>query len=244
MSNGNKIIEALERKPFAVIGHRGAAGLEPENTIRSIKRALEIGVDIIEVDVRGTRDGRLILLHDEDFSRLANVSYKARELSLSEIRDRIRIMGEKVATLDDALTVIDGVAGLFIEIKEPDTTDVVLDTLNAYGATNWTAIVSFHDEALLRAKKRNPNIITGLIYFKPPGRIFDAKKLQAEIVIPRYNLATEKANKLAHKLGFYVVTWTVNDVSLAEKLVKAGVDGIASDYPDKMVAFREALRNK
>ena len=136
-------MKALERRPFAIVGHRGAAGLEPENTIKSIKRALEIGVDIIEIDVRSTKDGALILLHDEDFKRLAGVKLKARDLLLNEIKEKITIKGEEVATLEDAISVINGKVGLFIEVKEPETTLKIIDLIKAYNATSWIAIISF-----------------------------------------------------------------------------------------------------
>jgi len=235
-----KILDLLKRKPFALVGHRGAAGLEPENTIRSIKKAIEIGVDIVEVDVRSTKDGKLVLLHDEDFNRLANLNIKLRDLSLSETRN-IRIKGERIATLEEAITTIDGVTGLFVEIKEPDVTESVIDVVKEYGAEPWTAIVSFYDEALIKVARFSRRIITGLIYFKPPGRIFEAKRLGARIVLPRYNIATVKANAMAHKLGLYVVTWTINTIELAKKLLKNGVDAIASDYPNRLAELRDSM---
>ncbi len=234
-------MKALERRPFAIVGHRGAAGLEPENTIKSIKRALEIGVDIIEIDVRSTKDGALILLHDEDFKRLAGVKLKARDLLLNEIKEKITIKGEEVATLEDAISVINGKVGLFIEVKEPETTLKIIDLIKAYNATSWIAIISFFDEALITARKLLPDIITGLIYARPPGRIFEAKKLGANIVLPRYTIATKKANSLAHKLGLYVVAWTVNDIKVANRLIQSKIDAIATDYPDKLIKLRASI---
>lgn len=231
------MLNTLNRKPFAVIGHRGAAGLEPENTIRSIRRAIDIGVDIVEVDVRSTKDGHLILLHDEDFNRIAGIDVKARDISLQDAKN-MRIKGEPIATLEEAIITIDSSVGLFIEIKEPEITESIIDLVKDYSAEKWSAIISFYDDALVRARKKSASIITGLIYFKPPGRVFDAKNLGAKIVLPRYPLATKKANAMAHKLGLYVVAWTVNKIEVARKLLEANVDGIASDYPDKLVQFR------
>ena len=134
-----------------------------------------------------------------------------------------------------------GRVGLFIEIKEPETTDRVVELVVKHGMAGDVAIISFYDEALKRVKELRPEITTGLIYFKPPGRIFDAKKLGASIALPRYNIASEKANRLAHRLGLKVVVWTVNDEELAREMVRRGVDGIASDYPDMLIGLRRRL---
>jgi len=233
------IMDVFKDKRLVVIGHRGAAGYVTENTLKSIKKAMDIGVDIIEVDVRETKDGKIILLHDDNFKRLAGVDIRAKDLAYSDILNKIYFNGEKVPLLTDALNLIDGKVGLFIEIKEPETTKEVIKLVKENNAIDWVGIVSFFDEAISIVKKMEPKIPTGLIYFRPPGRIFDAKKLNANIVLPRYNLATEKANKVAHRLKLFVVTWTVNDIDLARRVIANGVDGIASDYPDKIVKLRD-----
>ena len=236
------VLSFLETKPFAIIGHRGAAGLAPENTLTAIKKAIEIGVDVVEIDVRMTKDGEIILLHDEDFSRVAGVKIKPRDYSLRELREKIRIGEDTVASLDDAISLIDGRVGLFIEIKDVNATNKVVEKVIRENAVEWIAIISFYDEVLEIIKRRATRIVTGLIYAKPPGRIFDAKKLGAKIVLPRYSIATKKANDISHKLGLKVVAWTINDVITARRVLENGVDGIASDYPDRMIALREELK--
>ena len=101
---------------------------------------------------------------------------------------------------------------------------VVWRDIREAGAEKWTAVISFYDEALAKIPGYK-----GLIYAKPPGRVVEAKKLNCLLVLPRYTLATEKAISLAHKLGMYVVAWTVNDPTVALNLWKRGVDGIATD---------------
>lgn len=221
-----------------MIGHRGAAGYVTENTLRSVKKAMDMGVDIIEVDVRGTRDKEIILLHDDNFKRVAGINVKAKDLDYKDILKRINLDGEKVPLLTDVLNLINGKVGLFIEIKEPETTKTVIKIIKDNNAVDWVGIVSFFDDALTMVKNLEPKIPTGLIYFRPPGRIFDAKKLKADIVLPRYNLATRKANELAHRLKLFVITWTINDTNLARRVISNGVDGIASDYPDKIIKLR------
>ncbi len=236
------ILEALSRRPFSVVGHRGAAGVKPENTLASLEYAVENGADVVEVDVRATKDGKLILLHDESFERLVGLPLKARDLEYKWILENIRIGGERIASLEDALRHIGDKVYMFIEIKEPDITVDAIELVRRYGLINRVAFISFYDEVLSTVKTVEPRIVTGLIYFKPPGRIFDAKRLGARIVLPYYRIASSKANATAHKLGLKVVVWTVNDLEVARQMINRGADAIASDYPDMMARFRDELK--
>jgi len=230
------IIEALSRKPFSIVGHRGAKGLAPENTLKAISIALELGVDAVEVDVRATSDGKLILLHDEDFWRVAGVKAKPREMTYDEIRSKIRIGGEHVPTLEEAIELINGRVGLLIEIKELETIDRIVDVLREYRFPEWIALISFYEEALANVPKEK--IVLGLIYSKPPGKIVEAKRIGAKIVLPHFRLASRKAVNFAHRLGLKVVAWTVNDTSTLARTLENGVDAVATDYPNFALDFR------
>jgi len=218
------------------VGHRGAKGLAPENTLKAIGVALKLGVDAVEVDVRATSDGKLILLHDEDFWRVAGVKVKPREMTYDEIRYRIRISGEHVPTLEEAVEFINGRAGLLVEIKEPETVNRVVDVIRGYGFPKWIALISFYEEALANVPKEK--VALGLIYSKPPGKIVEAKRIGAKIVLPHFRLATKKAVNFAHKLGLKVVAWTINDASTLARALEGGVDAVATDYPNFALDFR------
>ncbi|MET1159487.1 MAG: glycerophosphodiester phosphodiesterase [Thermoprotei archaeon] len=232
------ILDRLGVKPFAVIGHRGSSSRYPENTIAAIEYAISTGVDIVEVDIRSTRDGKLVVFHDPDFKRLFGIDGKLRDVTYDWIRSSLRLGDQTIPLLEEVLDTVKNRVGLFAEIKEPEITEKVVETIREYGLVGDTAIISFYDEALEIAKRVEPGIVTGLIYYKPPGRIIDAKKLGASIVLPRYTIATAKANELAHRLGLKVVVWTVNDVETAREMVKRGADGIATDYPEKIIELR------
>ncbi|NPA52121.1 MAG: glycerophosphodiester phosphodiesterase [Aquificae bacterium] len=239
-----EILQKLTRKPFSIVGHRGAKGVKPENTIASLKYAIEHGADIVEIDVRKTKDRQLILLHDPDFRRLAGKAVSPRDVDYSFIKEHITIQGEPVPTLEEAIKFVNARVGMFIEIKEPDTVEKVLTILQKYNALEWTAVISFYDTAIKTAKKLLPSITTGLIYSKPPGRIKEAHLLEAQIVLPYYKLATLKANNFAHSLGLKVVAWTINDEKLALKILKNRTDALATDYPHKLSVLREQLLNE
>jgi len=237
----HSILKALSKHPFAVIGHRGAAGLALENTLTAFKKALEVGVDIAEFDVQVTADGIPVLLHDETLERIAGVHINVRNTSFSKLKNITLPNGEKLATLEELLALDSGKLPLFIEVKHAKDTNKVLEVIAREKATDYVAVISFHEEALRIAKKKLPTIPRGLIYATPPGKIIEARRLGCQIVLPRYTLATEKAVAFAHRLGLKVVAWTVNDTLTATRLVKRGVDAIASDYPDRMIELRKRL---
>ncbi len=236
------ILEKLNVKPFCIVGHRGAKGVKPENTISAIEYGIIIGADIVEVDVRRTKDGKLILLHDKDFKRLTGRTLSPSDLDFEFIRENITINGEPVATLEEAIESVNKRAGLFIEIKEPETTEQIVKTVKEKNAQKWVAFISFYEEALVDVKKIDSNLKTGIIYMRPPGKIIEAKKIGAEIVLPLYKLATEKAIAFAHRLKLKVVSWLINDFETAKIMYDRKTDAIASDYPDKAVKWREKLK--
>ncbi len=227
----------MSRKPFAVVGHRCAAGEAVENTLGALEKALKAGVDVVEVDVQVTADGVPILSHDENLRRVAGVDLDVRRARWEEVA-RVELPGgERVPRLDEFLEAIRGRVPAFIEVKHPEDTGVVLERLEGY--REWVAVISFHDEPVAEAVRRG--FVAGLIYARPPGRIVDAKRLGASIVLPRYQLATVKAVAFAHRLGLKVVAWTVNSEQVAVELYRRGVDAIATDYPSKIVALRNRL---
>ncbi len=236
------IKELLQTEPFAVIAHRGGGLEAPENSLKGIRHGMRVGADIVEVDVRRTKDNRLILLHDADFARVCGIEKRPKEMELSQIKEELLIFDkEPVATLEEALDTTDGKKGLFIEIKEPETTEQIVRLIQEREAQYWCAIISFYEEALVQSKKIDPSITTGLVYSRPPGKIVEAKELGADFVLPHYRLATIKANRYAHFLGLLVAAWTLNDRFEMVEAYKRGVDAIASDYPKVLVQLRKKL---
>ncbi|WP_457624005.1 glycerophosphodiester phosphodiesterase [Persephonella sp.] len=236
------IKEILSVKPFAVIGHRGAGGEKPENTLSAISHGISAGADIVEVDVRKTKDGKLVLFHDKDLKRLTGRAVPISQLDYSFIEENVRIDGERIPLLEEALELVGGKAGIFIEIKEPETTPRIIQTVKENDAISWVCIISFYEEALSEAKKLIPEITTGLIYMRPPGKILEAKQIGADVVLPVKNLATEKAVRFAHRMGLKVVSWVINDFETAEIMYQKGVNGIASDYPSMAVEWKNRLK--
>ena len=231
MASDSAVLEKLRVKPFAVVGHRGAAGLAAENSLRALREAIRVGADIAEFDMQATSDGVVVASHDPVVVADNGLKIGLRRASYEELR-RITVRGEPIARLEELLAEAVGKIPLFLEVKEPRDTRLVVDVVRREGALGWIAIISFYDEALRIARSLEPRIPLGLVYYKPPGRLFEAKKLGCRIVLPRYSIATSKAVSLAKRLKLYTVAWTVNDEKWFVELWKRGVDGIATDRPD------------
>ncbi len=227
----HRVLEALSRK--AVVGHRGFPRRRPENTIASFVAAVEAGADIIEMDVWKTADDVVVVIHDGAVTAPDGV-LKVKEARWRELSG-YRVDGEPIPTLEGALQAVAGRAGVFVEVKDPEAAGLVGDVLRRVGAASWTAVISFHEEALVPLKGLVP---LGLIYAKPPGRIADAKRLGLDLVLPHHRLATARAVDFAHRMGLKVVAWTVNDGRTMEGLWSRGVDGIASDDVELAVSVR------
>ena len=233
-------MKRLETRPFAVIGHRGASMHAPENTLKSFREAVVQGADIIECDVRPTKDGVLVVYHDESLSRLVGVDKKISELSYSQLLE-YRVGGEKIPRLSDVLEFIVDRVGLLIEVKVEGIEDLVVEAVKSSGAEKWVAVVSFNQKSIERVRKVAPTIPTGLIYARPVDAVVACKSLGCKMILPHYRLATKRTVEFAHKLRLKVVAWTINRIELAKRAYESMVDGIATDDPRTMVAFRAKL---
>lgn len=214
------------------IGHRGARAYEPENTIRSFARALELGVNAVELDVRKTRDNELVVIHDDKVDRTTNGKGLVSELTLKEIKSFITDKGEKIPTLEEALDFLDRKVKILIELKEVGVEDKVMKIVKDKGLEDNVIIISFHEEALRRIREINDKVEMGLIYVKHKDPIKAALDLKANYLLPMYKFVHSAFVKKAHQNGLKVIVWTINTLEEAHEYANKGVDGIASDKPD------------
>jgi glycerophosphoryl diester phosphodiesterase len=214
------------------IGHRGARAYEPENTLRSFKKALEIGVDAVEFDVRRTKDNQLVVIHDADVKRTTDGDGLVSELTLEEIKGFSAEKGEKIPTLKEALDFLDNKVKIVIELKETGVEDKVLAVVQEKGLQKNVVIVSFIEEALRKVKELDKEVKTGLIYVKHKYPVKAALELEASYLLPLYRFTHTANVKKAHDNGLKVIVWTINKPEEVAEYVAKRVDGIASDKPD------------
>ena len=214
------------------IGHRGARAYAPENTFASFEKALEIGIDAIELDVRKTKDNQLVVIHDADVKRTTNGEGLVSELMLKEIKGLDAGSGEKIPTLEETFDFLDKKVKMFVELKETGIEKEVLSMVQEKGLKKNVVIVSFLEDALKKVRELDKDIETGLIYAKHKNPLKAALELKANYILALYRFMHTANVEKAHECGLKVIVWTINSLQEAEEYAKKGVDGIASDKPD------------
>jgi glycerophosphoryl diester phosphodiesterase len=232
---------------FSRIAHRGAAGTRPELTAVAFERAIEIGVDMIELDVQLTRDGRLVVLHDRELGRTVPGSGAVRDRTLAELQRldagrwfAAEYAGARVPSLDEVLELARGRAALNVEIKSPAgdweaSAGALLRALAAAGGLATTLVSSFEMGALRALRAASSEVRLAVLWHEPDvvNAFRHAAALGAEAIHPQYRLVTPGLMQAARRDGLAVNTWTVNQVERMRALVELGVDGIVSDYPER-----------
>ena len=215
---------------FLKIGHRGAKGYITENTLESFSKAIEVGANAIELDVRRSKDAQLIISHDDNLKKVFGKDVLVSESTLQELK---QLTGNMIVTLEEALRFIGGkVEKILIELKETGYEESVLDLITKEHLRERVIVVSFLEEALARVRDLDETIETGLIYTKPKKPIETALRLNAQYLVALYRFVHRKNVAKAHKSNLKVIVWTINTKKEAEEYVAKDVDGIASDKPD------------
>ena len=223
-----------------VIGHRGAMGHETENTLASVQKALDLGVDMIEIDVFKIESGEILVFHDERVDRLTNGGGKIEEYNIVDARKLILDGNHSIPMLQDVLKLVDKRVKMNIELKGANTADRVNFIIESYIKRNgWTLdqflISSFNWDELRSFRSLNPDIaIAVLVEGDPLKALAVAKELNAEAINPDYLQLNEQIVDSIHEAGFEVYTWTVNAPAEIRRMKKIGVDGIFSDYPERI----------
>ena len=214
------------------VGHRGARAYEPENTLRSFKKALELGVNAVELDVRMTKDGEIVVIHDAEVDRTTNGTGLVSTLTLKEIKRLKTEKDETIPTLEEALDFLDKKVKVLIELKETALEAKVLKIVQKGKLESNVVIVSFLEDALRNVKQLDEKVETGLIYVKHKNPVKTAIDLKASYLLPLYRFTHTADVQKAHQNGLKVIAWTINKPEEVADYVKKGVDGIASDAPD------------
>lgn len=219
-----------------VTSHRGAGFLEPENTLRAIRRAIDLGADQVEIDVHLTKDGSLVLMHDETVDRTTNGQGKVSELTFSEIRQLDAGQGEQIPTLEEVLALTDGKITPQIELKGPGVAAAVINTLHTLQSTNKVILTSFLHQQLSEARRLDPDIHTGALWGRLPDNVVSqAKHLGVQALHLWHQFITPQIVADAHTRGLLVRAWNANKEEEMQRLIDLGVDAIGSDRPDLLI---------
>lgn len=198
--------------------------------MESFKKAIESGVNAIELDVRKSKDGKLVIIHDDNLKKVFGKDVFVNQATLKELK---QFTDNKIPTLDEALQFINKkLDKILIELKGVGYEKKVLDIVKKEKLKDKVIIVSFHEQAISNARKLDKEIETGLIYSKYKNPVDAALKLNAQYLVPLYRFTHTTDVEKAHKNNLKVIVWTINTKEEVKEYIAKGVDGIASDKPD------------
>jgi len=223
----------------SIIAHRGASAAAPENTLASVRRAIEEGADWIEIDVQESADGQVIVVHDSDFMKLAGVNLKIWDGTLAEIREldvgssfAPEFAGEQVPTLAEVLGAVKGQSGLIVELKyyghDKALEQRVVDLIEAANMQEQTMIMSLKYAGVKKIRALRPEWTVGLLSAQAIG---DLTRVEADFLAVSTRLANSSFIRSAQAAGKQVYVWTVNDALAMSHMMSLGVDGVITDEP-------------
>ena len=236
------------------VAHRGASGkgLAPENTLPAFDKALKLGVDAIEMDVRLTRDGCVVVMHDDTLDRTTDQTGPVAELSLKQLkaadagcRFDPKFARTRVPTLKEALNLLRGKAIAVVEIKAEGIAEAVVEVIKQADASHYVIPHSFSADTVRSVAQIAPGLPTGLIVGANAEAAPDSWGIQlchqlseigANMLSLNFGAASPLLLNQLRVRGFSVWVWTPNKVQELRQMAAMPVDGIVTDYPNRLNA--------
>lgn len=241
---------------FIKVAHRGSSGSYPENTRLAFEKAIEAGADMIEMDCQLSKDGHVVVFHDERLDRTAKVKGYVKGKTLKQLKKldagawfKRSFKGEKILTLEEVLEIVAGKVELNLDIKAvpkgPLGIEIkILFILSHYDYLERTILSSFDYHSLRRVRELAPDIRIGALYGTGikdnPFQV--AREVNASSLHVQRELATPHFLEQAAQLGLKSFVWTVNEVKEMEKFLALGVNGLISDFPEKFWKIKQRKR--
>lgn len=245
MTTGPTLAERYEQARSAgrplVGGHRGNPADEPENTLRSFKSALDLGVDLVECDVHLSADGDLIVIHDHTVERTTDGQGMVGSLTTAELRAFDAGKGERLPLLEEVVDLVRGRAGLVVELKQaplpyPGLEEAVVERLRALDMLDGCAVISFWHPSAKRVKELEPRLQTGILEVgRPvdPGALL--RQSGADVYSPHWSGADPELVSMVHDAGGYVGVWTVDDEVALQWAAVVKPDSIFTNRPGELL---------
>ena len=229
-------------RPFINYAHRGASEYAPENTMLSFKLGLAMGANGIETDVQKTKDGILVLFHDDTLNRVTGVDGKVSDFTYEELKtfsvNKNRLADKIVSLKEFLLTFGAKNLNFAIELKAKGVAEDTVKMINELGLKNKVVITSFDYEELLAVKKVAPDFKIGYLTWQIDDDLIN--KMLADgfyEICPRDDFVTTENVDAWHKLGLNVRAWNIKNEDIMKRVYDAGADGMTVNFPDKLVDY-------
>ncbi len=226
------------------IGHRGCAGLEPENTLLGFRRAIALGVDFIELDIRLTKDRQLVVIHDGTLDRTTNMKGLVSDYTYLELKKADAGKKENLPLLFDVFSLVENSAvKIQVELKEPGMAELLTAAVAGAHMTEKVHVISFWHRELVKVKKLNCLLQAGVLTVSNPAGVQNLfKDTLADFISIVHDMADQVLVEEVHRINKKIYVWgKIDSRQKVDRLTALGVDGIASDYPDLVVARLEEL---
>ena len=213
-------------------------GYEPENTLLSFKKAIKLGVDMIELDVHLCKSGELVVIRDKKVDRTTNGRGLISKKTRTELKKLNAGKRQKIPLLSEVIDLVNKKIKINIEIKDkqaiPLVNQIIVDSVKKRWNYSHFLVSSFSQNILLKLKKINSKIRLGIIVSRSPVRIARYSKLGFYSVHLKKNIVNKKRVMKSHEKKLKVYVWTLDDIDKIKKVKSLGVDGIFSNYPDRI----------
>ncbi len=221
-----------------IVGHRGAPTEEPENTRRSFRRALELGVAAVELDVQLTRDGRLAVIHDETLDRTTNGHGPVQDFTLAELQKLDAGQGEPIPALEEVLELTRGRTHLLVELKQPEAMGALLQFFREHRAFDAAQVISFWHPAVKALKEAEPRLKTGaLLVGCPADPVGLARAARADTLVLNYRYVNRDLVDTAHRQGIKVTVWNIDDPEILRPYLNLNLEGIGTNRPREIIDY-------
>lgn len=227
---------------FVNYAHRGASSYAPENTMSAFRLGLEMGANGIETDVQRTKDGVLVLFHDDTLARVTGQPGSVKDYTYAQLQEfsvTVHGQSDRIPTLEEFLQAFGALDLTFaIELKQPFTEADTVAMLEKYGMKDKTVITSFQLECLMRARACAPDYRMGYLTMDiNPLTLPVMNTIGIQEVCPEAPLVTPALVEDLHSKGYSVRAWGVSNEDLMKAVYDAGADGMTVNFPDKLTAY-------
>jgi len=225
-----------------IMGHRGAPAYEPENTLRSFRRALEMGVAAVEMDVQLTKDGRLAVIHDETVDRTTNGRGRVKDFTLAELQRLDAGKGEYIPSLQEVVNLVQGRAHLVVELKQPDAALPLVRFFQEQELFSHAHVISFWHPVIKALKEQEPRLRAGVLMVGcPADPVGLARAARADALILHYAYITPEVVETAHAHDLLVFAWNIDSVETLQPYLAMNLDGIGSNRPDILIEYLQEV---